>query len=265
MGLIDWNSLWDLQMLVTDRARLNDGFFWDKIAKDEKSGCFTEELTAFQMDCLSIKPDDKVLEIGPGKGRLTKELVKNAKSVTVLDPSELMLEELSKTLLDEGLKEVQQINSKLEDVDQMSLGQYDLVVASYSLFMMDMKSQLEKMNNASSGGVCIFVPANLRIPKEVQSLLRGTEQSIQLPDHVVLFNLLWDMGIHAEVLIYTHKASRRFKDMESALQDQMRFHNVPEEKREIMADYVSSLLKKEGDELVIEQQRSTAMLRWNRQ
>lgn len=264
MGIIDWNSFWDLQMLVTDRARLNDGFFWDKIAKDEKSGCFTDELTAFQLDCLKLKADDKVLEIGPGKGRLTKELVKRAKSVTVLDPSELMLKELSKTLINEGSGEVQQINSKLEDVDPMSLGQYDLVVASYSLFMMDMKSQLEKMNNASSDRVCIFVPANLRIPQEIQSLLRGTEQSIQLPDHVVLFNLLWDMGIHAEVLIDTHKATKRFKDMESAVQEQMRFHNAPEEKRGMMVDYVSSLLKEDGDELVIEQQRSTAMLRWKR-
>ena len=264
MGIIDWNSVWDLQMLVTDRARLNDGAFWDRVAKDEKSGRFTEELTDFQLECLDIKETESVLEIGPGRGRLTKELAKRSSSLTVLDPSEIMLEELAKSLEDDGLNGIRMINSKLEDIPQDELGSYDVVVASYSLFMMDMETQLRKMTDASKDRVCIFVPANLRIPEKVQHIIKDTRSDIQIPDHVVLFNLLWDMGIKADVLVRSYVVKRGFDDFDSALDEQMRFHNVPEEKRTRMEEYVSSILSEEDGSFVWEQERSTALLRWRR-
>ena len=261
--MIDWNSVWDLQMLVTDRARLNDGVFWDRMAKDDSSGRFTEELTEFQLQCLSLQGNESVLEIGPGKGRLTREIAKRSASLTVIDPSKSMLEELAKSFEDEGLNDVEMINSKLEDTSLEELGRHDVVVASYSLFMMDMETQLTKLSDAAIDRVCIFVPANIRVPKEVQAMLKGTDADIQLPDHAILFNLLSDMGIKADVLIRSYKVSRNYADLETALDEQMRFYNATDDKRERMAEYVSSLLKTDGSGMVLEQERSTAMLRWH--
>lgn len=262
MVKIDWNSIWDTQMLLTDRARLNDGGFWDKISNEERASPFTEELLKFQLECLALKGDETILEIGPGKGRLTKELARRAAHVTALDPSQGMIDSLTLTLSEEGIDNVDIIKGSLEDIEKTSVGEHDVVVASYSLFMMDMSKCLKMMTKLSRDRVVVFVPANIRIPVALQNILHGTDAVIQVPDHVMLFNILWDMGYPTDVLVKSYTAKREYEDLEAAVDEHMRFHNVPDCKRENMTQYVRSLVKYDGVRPIIEQERSTAMLRW---
>jgi len=262
MPLIDWNSIWDNQMLITDRSRLNDGLFWDSVAKEGRRGCFPEDFTEFQMECLGLEGGESVLEIGPGKGRLTRELAKRAASLTVVDPSKSMLDELTTGLKTDGFHDVRAVMSKWEEADITEMGGHDVVVASYSLFMMDMRRMLGKMTGAADDRVCIFVPADNRIPVELQRILHGSESDIQMPDHVVLFNLLWQMGLPADVLTRDFEFVKEYEDLQSAVDEQMRFHNVPEDSRGDVEGYISPLLDRVEGGLVLRQQRRTAMLSW---
>ncbi|GEM_PF-1708104 len=262
MELIDWNSVWDEQMIITDRSRLNDGAFWDRMAKEPSSGGFPEEMTDFQLSCIGIEGHESVLEIGPGKGRLTIELAKRAGSVTAVDPSAAMTEELSRSLEDAGISNVRLIVSSLEEMDSAQVGRHDVVVASYSLFMMDMRRRLEQMTRSAANRICIFVPADLRVPDELQRTLWGTDADIQIPDHVVLFNLLWQMGLKADVAVQSFNVRKEYADLRSAVDEHMRFHNAPERSRPALERYLSSMLREEDGALVLLSERSTAMLRW---
>lgn len=63
MGLIDWNLVWNNEMLVTDRARLNSGALCDQtLANGEGLGAFGENLTeleAMHDDVASVATDDR--------------------------------------------------------------------------------------------------------------------------------------------------------------------------------------------------------------
>ena len=58
-----------------------------------------------------IKPDDFVLEVGPGLGTLTQALASNAKKVVAVEKDETMIEILKETLA--GYKNVEVINEDI--------------------------------------------------------------------------------------------------------------------------------------------------------
>ena len=63
------------------------------------------------IDAADIKPDDVVLEVGPGIGNLTLELAKSAKQVVAVEKDKKMVEILQKTLKD--CKNVEIINEDI--------------------------------------------------------------------------------------------------------------------------------------------------------
>ena len=63
------------------------------------------------IEASDIKPDDIILEVGPGLGTLTKELAKKAKQVIAIEKDRTMIEILKKTLKD--FNNVQVINEDI--------------------------------------------------------------------------------------------------------------------------------------------------------
>ena len=79
------------------------------------------------------------------------------KHVTVVEPSSGMLTCLRENAINEGLNNITCINKKWEDaVPGEDLGEYDVVIASYSLAMLDIKKALLKMHKVARHSVCLF-------------------------------------------------------------------------------------------------------------
>jgi hypothetical protein len=92
------------------------------------------------------------------------------------------------------------IPSAWEDVDPAALGgPFDLVIASFSLSMVDIRAALEKMHAVCSGEVHLWwfltPPPWGRVLRELWPAVRGAEYHAE-PMAGCLFNVLLQMGIY---------------------------------------------------------------------
>ncbi len=264
MGLVDWNAVWNGEILLSRRARLNSGPFWDEIAeRDQGESCFPEASTGQHLDRIAVRADETILEIGPGMGRLTVPLARAARAVTVVDPSAGMLRRLRTRADEEGLTNLRTVHGAWEDAETLdAVGPHTVVVGSYSLFMLDMRAQLARMQRLATDRVCLFVPAEPRMPEAVERILFGAVVSSRMPDHALLFNLLHDLGIDADVEVLTYAREKRYATREEAVDEQLRFHDAPEEKRAAFAAFVAPQLRERDGAFVLTKTVKTGVLRW---
>ena len=148
VGIIDWSQLRQTYY-ATQRTELYSMDYWDKeaYAVNENSTQWAE-LTKKQLKKLSLSSEVTILDVGAGTGRMTLPMAKRAKHVTALEPSEKMLAILREDARKRGIVNINYINKSLEELDASA--SYDLVVASFSLFMSDIKSALIKMNTLAA-------------------------------------------------------------------------------------------------------------------
>lgn len=264
MALIDWNLVWNTEITVSDRQRLNQGSFWDAaIESGQKFDGFSESLTDFQIGRVALKPHEAVLEIGAGHGRLTIPLARTARSVTAVDPSTGMLSRLREGAEEAKVDNIRTLNRTWESIEiGKDLEQHDVVIASYSLFMMNIREQLRKMHEIASDRVLLFVPGEKRIPDAVQEILYGASVSSQYSDHVILFNMLYDMGIDASVELSAFDSVKHYSSFDEALDEQMRFYSAPPEKRAELGTHLKKTIQEEDDSYCLKRNRKTALIRW---
>lgn len=263
MSLIDWDLIWNNELVVSRRTRLNDKGFWDNQVEDMQfHSDYHLAFTHAQMDMMRISSEDRVLEIGPGIGRLTIPISKACSNVTVVEPSELMAERLKRELDKAAVDNVDIIVSTWEELNETDISEFDVIIASYSMFMPNISEQLRKMGEASSRDVYLFVSAEPRVPIEVQQIIHGSSVSSRMPDHQIIFNILTDMGIHCDIRIIEIPWSDTYDNLDDAVKRMMLFHDCPDEKITPFTDYVKSILREESGNYVRKRINRTALLTW---
>jgi len=157
---IDWNEVWKEQM--TKHNEMSGGMdcarYWDdeeearnywKMVKEES------DLIEGMVQSMGISSTSRVLDIGAGPGTLAIPFSKKAAHVTAVEPSASMANVLRENIEDLGIENIDCVQKRWEEVDVESdlNSPYDLVIASFSLGMTDIKAAIKKMMKASSGRV----------------------------------------------------------------------------------------------------------------
>lgn len=255
-------------MVLTQRQRLNSGAFWDAQAKSQRA-CgkgFSEQLSCSQLDIIAPQASETIIEIGPGSGRLTLPLARRSAAVTAIDPSAKMLALLRQRMREQGICNVNYVHNGWDEaIRQNQIAPHDVVVASYSLFMMDMRQQLGNMNRLACKRVCLFVPAELRLPIEVQHILHGAQVGCQMADHIILLNLLYDMGIHAELSYIPFASEKIFSSVDEALEEYENFYSAPKQSLPALKNYVSGIAtRREDGSICVSRTGLTGALVWQK-
>ncbi len=217
------------------------------------------------------KEDYMVLDIGAGPGTATIPLAMIVNGVTAVEPSNGMIARLKENASKENLTNIAYLNKKWEDVEigkDIEAGAYDVVIASHSLSAMkDIKTALVKMNNASKGSVYIFIIAGRRNEKDGKSLwsLFNREKPGLRPDYICLYNILYKLGIYANVEIIDAYHNRRFYDLDAAVQHYKTYMNVSGDDEERLRLYLSENLVEENDAFWLRHKLRTAMISWRKE
>ena len=119
---------------------------------------------------------------------------------------------------------------------------YDVVIASFSLGMPDIRAAVEKIREASSEYICLYHFAGKtpwdRIWSELWPKLHGREYCPG-PKCDVLYNVLYQMGIYLNIRTFSIEYSQTYSSVDeavSALWPQARAEH--EEKKAILRDYL---------------------------
>jgi ubiquinone/menaquinone biosynthesis C-methylase UbiE len=258
-GIIDWSQLRQNALLATQRIELYHPSYWDKeaIAINE-NGSQWAELTKKQLKKLPLSPEFTVLDVGAGTGRMTLPIAKRVKHVTALDPSEKMLAILRDNARKQHIFNIHYVNESLEELDATS--SYDLVVASFSLFMLDIKAALSKMNALATKGVYLFLSESPWMDEALQKAIYGNVSAWS--DFIFIYNILYDAGIPANVDISDYELTQSYVDLEDAVSNFSNRYHIQAEKTGKLREYLSENLVEEKGKLWYNRKRKAATIWW---
>lgn len=257
---MSWADKWNTSIMMTSRERLNSGPFWDGRADRDRSCPFSRKLTDDQMAAIAPLPHHRLLEIGPGNGRLAISMARASSSVTLVDPSPVMLQALDERAKAEGVGNLTAINDYWERVDLDAIGTFDKVVSSYSLFMKDIGPQLRRMSSVADE-VFLFVPGDIRIPFDVQEMMFG-DVVVEHTDHEILTNIAEDLGLEPVAWTMEYPGRPGFDSIDEAVEHYLDLYGVPESGKGPIADHIASTLRERGGTFAMSDEMKVGAIWW---
>ena len=272
----DWNEIWKQRQKLHESSKIADdpSHNWnnpenanryDKNAKSEY-----DDRVRTTIASLAITPDSRVLDIGAGPGTLAIPLSPVVREVTAVEPGAGMVEILRQHAQRDGIRNITCVQKIWEDVNLSHdlKAPYDIVIASLSLTMYDIREALEKMDDAASGSVHLFwfvdMPFWERMYADLWEPLHG------LPYHPgpkadCLFGVLYQMGIYADVTMLPLSKEYRFgnRDGMTAFFRKRFGAETPGQER-IVDEYLAPQIRQQGDEVVIAGDSVFAHIRWRK-
>jgi len=211
-----------------------------------------------------------VLDIGAGPGVLALPLAPLVREVTAVEPGAGMVEVLKRHADRDGIRNITCVQKTWEEIDPARdlSPPYDIVVASLSLTMHDIRSALKKMDAVSSGSVHIFWFVDMPFWEKMYADLFPPLHKTPYysgPKADCLFGVLYQMGIYPDVTMLPLAKEYQFRSREEMLAFfRKRFGAVTPEQVRIVDEYVSPLIRTRGDEVVVSGDSTFAHIRWRK-
>ena len=272
----EWNEIWKARQRLHESSKhSNDpSHNWNKRENAERydstSRSEYDERIVTTINGLNITKESHVLDIGAGPGTLAIPLSSRVNEITAIEPGEGMAAIMAERMKKDGISNISIICKRWEDIVPAGdlFGQYDVVVASLSLTMEDIRLALRKMDAVSRGSVYLFwfvdMPFWERMYADLWEPLHGLPYHPS-PKADCLFGVLYQMGIYANVEMLPLKKEYRFTTTDEMIAFFRRRFNVtkPEQER-VLDDYLTPLVRTEGSEIVISGDSTFAKIWWKK-
>jgi len=239
---IDWEYVWKKSIKKGLRKEKN----WDDIAKDYGKWLENDDYPDKLIENMRLSPDDTVLDIGCAEGTISRKIAKRVKSVTGIDKSRLMLEELNKKALEEDITNIKTIQMDINDINYENIGDYDIVLASRCLNgISQIKNTLITLNEIANKYVYItvFGSSSHKYKKE-KSEIAGKPFKAGT-DYILLVLLLKSLGIEANVIQLECKNLKEYHDINEAIDRSVwRLGELEEEREMALREYFKEIFEK---------------------
>lgn len=274
--IIDWNELWKAIHASSPEHAARDrdpAAVWDKRAAAYRRATRGEtRATERELAVLDLRPEDTVLDMGAGTGRLAVPIAGTVAHVTALDPSEGMLAILREQMAAAGRTNYSCVRMRWEDaVIGSDIEPHDVVIAAFSLGFYDLAAALEKLDAAARRAVYLFWHAGeWRSPGEMAlyKTVFGEEAAMQkgYPDYIFPVNILHDAGIYPNVRIYPAAWDTVYDSVEDAARTWAAMHNPDLEELSPVREYFSRTLRRDESGKYVETAvRRTAVVWWEKE
>jgi predicted RNA methylase len=272
----DWNEIWKERQRLQESSKVpgDSSHNWDKKENAERydanaRSAYDERVT-MTIASLPLTKDARVLDIGAGPGTLAIPLAPLVREITAVEPGAGMVEVLKQHANRDGIRNITCVQKTWEEVDPARdlSPPYDIVIASLSLTMHDIREALRKMNAVSTGSVHLFwfadIPFWEKMSADLQEPLFGRPYSPG-PKADCLFGVLYQMGIYPDVTMMPMTKEYRFTSREEMLAFfRNRFGAKTPEQVRVVDAYVTPLIRLQGNEVVISGDSTFAHIRWRK-
>ncbi|MDD5758592.1 MAG: class I SAM-dependent methyltransferase [Desulfobulbaceae bacterium] len=247
METIDWNVLWkESRQKRTWQGKTRED--WDQrsagFARRNTASHYTQEF----LRRLTLRPEMTVLDMGCGPGTLAIPLAHQVKRVTAVDFSSEMLNHLAERSAQEGITNIESINGAWEDDWRaLGIGTYDLVIASRSLAVDDLRGALTKLNAAAKELVIIGDRVG-HGPFDPALFHAVGREFVPGPDYIYTINILYQMGIHARLDFIEIQEPKCFESRQAAIDScAWMLHQLTPEEQPMVDRYFDRILIANAD------------------
>ena len=271
--LINWPELLRLSShnMMPER-KPEEGDIWENAAvMYNKMAAMEREYTFAQLDAFDTSPEDTVLDVGCGPGRISVLMAQRAKSVTAIDSSEKMLNFCRENAEKAG---VRNLTARLLDWNNAVLGEnlerHDIVIASRSEGMRD----IEKLTSFARKYAVMIAWANAPcIPDILGDLFYGTSawekkrspmQRDRRLGYNVFYNMVYDLGYDPNIKIVTDGFTKDYADYEEAYADLCTLGEIRDGEMEIFRNNCNKWLSKnDKGGITFRRETKTFVLWWS--
>lgn len=255
---IDWVAHWFALVetrRVTVEALASQGpqtRFWETRAdrfaqRVQAADPRSDPLTLALLDL--VQPDDMVLDVGAGTGRYAIPLAAAVRRVTALEPSDAMRGQLEPAVTSRGVKNIEIVPCRWEDA---TVEPHNLVVCANVLYpIADVVPFITKLD-AHAQRTCALILRVDQMGALVDPLwpeIWGRDRPPE-PGLLDLYNLLFALGIRANVRLASRAVAQRYADLDEALQQARNQLFLPADRREhderIRAFLAGTLVRSNG-------------------
>lgn len=235
---VDWTKFW------AEKLSKKVDKDWDKAAPGFFKRTKKEDYYNALFDRLILDENDMVLDVGCGEGSVTIPIAKKVKKVIGIDSSPKMLEHLEKRARDEDASNIETILKPIEEISYDEIGDVDVVVCSRSLNgIIPIEEVLCELNRIAKKYVfiTIFGPENKKIEKDFDEELGIKTEDF--PDYNYFFNILFNMGIYANIERFDLQNYRKYSSIEEAMDNgKFRLDLYSDSEKELLKDYLKRIL-----------------------
>ena len=272
----DFIRMWDEQMArAFEQKRLaGEGSerFWDnpvnvdryvrRLQNDDRGRIH------YQLSSMAIQKGSSVLDIGAGPGTLAVPLALSGCLVTTVEPSSFMGKGMEAYRALTNAPQIREIRKTWEAATPEEIGTYDYVVASRSLMMGNIRDCMLKMDAAANIAVHLFwflIPPSLsRGNVDLWPLLHGEPYKYE-PTADVLWNVLYQLGIYANLTVESSNVGQVFADLNEMRQDYYtRMVAKTDEQKEIVNTYLDEHVVRTEKGYIIPGKSITAHIWWEK-
>ncbi|SFL40099.1 Methyltransferase domain-containing protein [Methanobrevibacter olleyae] len=258
---LDWEYIWQKSIKKGFKKEKD----WDKIAKDYGRWLENDDYPNTLLKEMRISSQDTALDIGCAEGTITRKIAKKAKSVTGIDKSKLMLEELNKNALKDNINNIKTIQMDINDISHEKIGNYDIVLASRSLNgIYNIKDTLLSLNEIANKYVYItlFGSSNHKYKKEKAKIAGKIFKAGT--DYIVLVLILKSLGIEANVVQLECENLKEYHDFDEAINRSLwRLGDLEEENKIALENYFKEIfVKNERGNWVNPKDKTDLVLIW---
>lgn len=240
---VDCSTIWHSK----ERARR----FW-KMFQDSSARVITEK----RIKGMKLSSESRVLDIGSGPGTLAIPIAQQVAHVTAVEPSDGMMSVMQENIKEYGIENIDCVHKDWEAIDVESdlSAPYDVVFASYSLGMKDIRTSVQKMVDASSRYIYLYWFAGETSwdthSRRLWPFLHGCEYQ-PAPKCDVLYKVLYDMGIYPNVKVFPFEHIHRYSTFEEAVEDFKSYYNVSSDTQEtILKTYLEDILEVDNGNII---------------
>lgn len=213
---LDWNQLWK-------NARSQKGWAskgakeWDKKSDSFATRNINSPFASLLIPHLPLEPTTTVLDIGSGPGTLALPIARQCGAVTAIDFSPRMLELLDRRAGEQEIDNISTVRCAWEDNwQEHGITPHDIAIAARSMGVEDLQGAIEKLNAYANRYVFIAdrISPTPFDPAAFHAVGRDFKSG---PDYIYTLNMLYSMGIHANVSILELDRELHFGDLDQAM------------------------------------------------
>ena len=226
-AIAEWAAMVNAEHEQTDRVRTDDpnADSWKNLAHRftpaERSKAYQDATLLAVMKF--VRPEDTVMDVGAGAGRLAVPLAENCRRVIAVEPSEAMRARLAEQAKAWGVSNLEIIDARWPEWPRTEPASAEVVICAHVIYTtQEIEPFLRALTQASTRDVIVIVfeePAMANyLP--LWELVYGDER-IALPSLSELKDVLQQMTVTYDTIPLVEWKPRPFADAESAYEESM--------------------------------------------